>query len=163
MTLLHLMHTKCAFKTFILLLGLILAFPLQASNDLPRLLNAVYPSASEEQRCLLIDKQGLIWIGSDAGIKSYDGYRFKSYKSDATTPNIFPSNTVLSLTEGKDDILWIGTRNGLVSMDKKTGKFSTHHLPGTENRIIYSLFTSKDGRIWIGTDGGVTCYLPEKK
>ena len=163
MTLLHLMHTKCAFKTFILLLGLILAFPLQASNDLPRLLNAVYPSASEEQRCLLIDKQGLIWIGSDAGIKSYDGYRFKSYKSDATTPNIFPSNTVLSLTEGKDDILWIGTRNGLVSMDKKTGKFSTHHLPGTENRIIYSLFTSKDGRIWIGTDGGITCYLPEKK
>lgn len=163
MTLLHLMHIKDAFKTILILLGLILASSLQAANNLPRLLNAVYPSASEEQRCLLIDKQGLVWIGSDAGIKSYDGYRFKSYKSDATTPNIFPSNTVLSLTEGKDDVLWIGTRNGLVSMDKKTGKFTTHQLPGTENRIIYSLFTSKDGKIWIGTDGGVTCYLPEKK
>jgi len=163
MTLLHLIHTKDAFKLFVILIGLILTSPTQAANCLPRLLNAVYPSASEEQRCLLIDKQGLVWIGSDAGIKSYDGYRFKSYKSDATTPNIFPSNTVISLTEGKDDVLWIGTRNGLVSMDKKTGKFTTHNLPGTNNRIIYTLFTAKDGKIWIGTDGGVTCYLPEKK
>ena len=142
---------------------LMLTPSLMALNYQPRVLNAVYPSASEEQQCLLIDKQGMIWMGSDGGVKSYDGYRFKTYRSDATTPNILPSNTVLSLTEGKDDVLWIGTRNGLVSMDKKTGKFTTHNLPGTDNRIIYALFTSKDGKIWIGTDGGVTCYLPEKK
>lgn len=136
---------------------------LQAFNYLPRLLNSVYPSASEEQKCMLIDKQGLIWIGSDGGVNSYDGYRFKNYRSDATSPNILPSNTVLSLTEGKDDVLWIGTRNGIVSMDKKSGKFTTHHLPGTENRVIYNLFTSSDGKIWIGKDGGVSCYLPEEK
>lgn len=136
---------------------------LQAFNYLPRLLNSVYPSASEEQKCMLIDKQGLIWIGSDGGVNSYDGYRFKNYRSDATSPNILPSNTVLSLTEGKDDVLWIGTRNGIVSMDKKSDKFTTHHLPGTENRVIYNLFTSSDGKIWIGKDGGVSCYLPEEK
>ena len=67
------------------------------------------------------------------------------------------------MTEGNDDVLWIGTRNGLVSMDKKTGKFTTHNLSGSNKRIIYSLFTSHDGKIWIGTDGGVTCYLPEEK
>jgi len=147
---------------------LTICFMLFASNVLAtpysyRLLNAVYPSASEEQRCLLIDKEGMIWIGSDGGIKSYDGYRFKTYRSDATSPNILPSNTVLALTEGKDDVLWIGTRNGLVSMDKRTGKFTTHSLPGIDNRVIYSLFTSHDGKIWIGTDGGVTCYLPDRK
>ena len=137
--------------------------PLFSLSFQPRLLNAVHPSASEEQKCLIIDKQGLIWIGSDEGIKSYDGYRFKSYRSKASAANILPSNTVLSLTEGNDDVLWIGTRNGLVSMDKKTGKFVTHNLPGNNNRIIYSLFTSKNGHIWIGTDGGVTCYQPERK
>ena len=67
------------------------------------------------------------------------------------------------MTEGNDDVLWIGTRNGLVSMDKKTGKFTTHNLSGSNKRIIYSLFTSHDGKIWIGTDGGVTCYLPKEK
>ena len=120
---------------------------LQASNTNARLLNIVYPSLSEEQKCMLIDRQGLIWIGTDGGLKSYDGYRFKTYRSDATTPHILPSNTILALTEGKDDVLWIGTRNGLVSMDKKTGKFTTHRLSGSDNRIIYTLFTSHDGKI----------------
>lgn len=133
------------------------------SHAQPRLLNAVYPYPSDEQQCLLIDKQGLIWIGSNAGIRSYDGYRFKSYRSDANSPNILPSNIVLCMTEGKDDVLWIGTRNGLVSMDKKKGTFTTHNLPGVKNRVIYALFTSHDGKIWIGTDGGVTCYLPQEK
>ena len=29
-----------------------------------RVLNAVYPSSSIEQKCMLIDKQGLIWLGT---------------------------------------------------------------------------------------------------
>ena len=53
-----------------------------------RVLNAVYPSASIEQKCMLIDRQGLIWLGTNSGIKSYDGYRFNTYRSDAQSPNI---------------------------------------------------------------------------
>lgn len=159
----HIIYKNYICKLCIIAILMMCASPVCALTSQPRLLNAVYPSASEEQKCMLIDKQGLIWIGSDGGVNSYDGYRFKNYRSDATSPNILPSNTVLSLTEGKDDVLWIGTRNGIVSMDKKSGKFTTHHLPGTENRVIYNLFTSSDGKIWIGKDGGVSCYLPEEK
>lgn len=159
----HIIYKNYLCKLCIIAILMMCASPVCALTSQPRLLNAVYPSASEEQKCMLIDKQGLIWIGSDGGVNSYDGYRFKNYRSDATSPNILPSNTVLSLTEGKDDVLWIGTRNGLVSMDKRSGKFTTHHLPGTDNRIIYNLFTSNDGKIWIGTDGGINCYLPEEK
>ena len=163
MTLLLMPNKHIKMRWTILLLLLLNLYNVQAVNILPRLLNAVYPNSSEEQRCLLIDKEGLIWIGSDAGIKSYDGYRFKNYRSNATTPHILPSNNVLCLTEGDNDVLWIGTRNGLVSMNKKTGKFTTHNLPGINNRIIYTLFTAHDGRIWIGTDGGITCYIPKEQ
>lgn len=163
MNLKHFKYKSYAYKLCIIAILMMYTSSIYAFNYLPRLLNAVYPSASEEQKCMLIDKQGLIWIGSDGGLNSYDGYRFKNYRSDATSPNILPSNTVLSLAEGKDDVLWIGTRNGLVSMDKRSGKFTTHHLPGTDNRIIYNLFTSRDGKIWIGKDGGVSCYLPDEK
>lgn len=163
MNLKHFKYKNYAYKLCIIAILMMYTSSIYAFNYLPRLLNSVYPSASEEQKCMLIDKQGLIWIGSDGGVNSYDGYRFKNYRSDATSPNILPSNTVLSLTEGKDDVLWIGTRNGLVSMDKRSGKFTTHHLPGTDNRIIYNLFTSNNGKIWIGTDGGINCYLPDEK
>lgn len=121
-----------------------------------RVLNAVYPSASIEQKCMLIDRQGLLWLGTNSGIKSYDGYRFNTYRSDAQSPNILPNNQVLSMTEDNNNCLWIGTRNGLVCMDKKCGSFTTYHLKGDNQREIYTLFTTKDGNVWIGTDEGIT-------
>ena len=121
-----------------------------------RVLNAVYPSASIEQKCMLIDRQGLIWLGTNSGIKSYDGYRFNTYRSDAQSPNILPNNQILSMTEDNNNCLWIGTKNGLVCMDKKLGSFTTYHLKGDNQREIYTLFTTKDGNVWIGTDDGIT-------
>lgn len=125
-----------------------------------RVLNTINPPASVEQKCMLIDSQGLLWMGTNSGIKSYDGYRFTSYRSDAQTPNILPNNSVLSMTEDKNNCLWIGTRNGLVRMDKKSGHFTTFHLKGERAREVYALFTSSDGTVWIGTDEGATSYNP---
>lgn len=142
----------------LLLLIVIFAFRLQVCS-IPyniRVLNAIYPSASIEQKCMLIDKQGLVWLGTNSGVKSYDGYRFNTYRSDAQSPNILPNNQVLSMAEDNNNCLWIGTRNGLVCMDKKLGNFTTYHLKGNNQREIYTLFTSKDGNVWIGTDEGVT-------
>ena len=124
-----------------------------------RVLNAVFPSPSEEQKCMLIDHQGVIWIGSDFGLKSYDGYRFTSYRSDATSPNILPHNTVISLAEGKDDCLWIGTRDGLVKMDKRKGIFTTIPMDCDQQRIVYALHTTRDGQLWMGTDNGLARYV----
>lgn len=121
-----------------------------------RVINAINPPASVEQKCMLIDSQGLLWFGTNSGVKSYDGYRFTSYRSDARTPNILPNNSVLSIAEDKDYCLWIGTRNGLVCMDKQKGRFTTYHLKGEHSREIYALYTSHDGTLWIGTDDGVT-------
>lgn len=164
----HIKRSLCQYRQhcmrwILVLFLMIISFSQPAVYAQPRLLNAVYPYSSDEQLCMLIDKQGLVWIGSNAGLELYDGYRFKTYRSNATAPNILPSNTILCMTEGLDDVIWLGTRNGLTSMDKRTGKFTTYHLPGEDNRIIYALFTSHDGKIWIGTDAGFTCYLPAKK
>lgn len=149
----------------LLLLIVIFAFCLQVYS-IPyniRVLNAVYPSASIEQKCMLIDKQGLVWLGTNSGVKSYDGYRFNTYRSDAQSPNILPNNQVLSMTEDNNNCLWIGTKNGLVCMDKKKGCFVPFHLKGDDQREIYSLFTSKDGIVWIGTDHGLTVCNSSKK
>ncbi len=141
------------------------AMTLGATSAMPkeiRVLNVISPSPSEEPKCMLIDRQGLIWIGSDFGLKSYDGYRFVGYRNDANTPNILPHNTVLSLTEGKDDCLWIGTRNGLAKMDKRTGRFHTISTKYNK-KPIYTLYTSHDGTLWMGTDNGIAHYCDGKK
>lgn len=122
-----------------------------------RVLNVARPAASVEQKCMITDSQGLIWLGTNSGVKSYDGYRFNTYRSDAQSPNILPNNQVLSITEDHDNCLWIGTKNGLVRMDKETGRFSTFHPKGNK-REIYALFTSTDGTVWIGNDDGITTF-----
>ncbi len=126
-----------------------------------RVLNTINPPASVEQKCMLIDSQGMLWMGTNSGIKSYDGYRFTSYRSDAQTPNVLPNNSVLSMTEDKANNLWIGTRNGLAKMDKESGRFTTYHLNGERAREVYALYTSHDGTVWIGTDEGAISYDPK--
>ena len=115
-------------------------------------------STSEENNCMFFDKEGMMWVGTNVGLKSYDGYSTKIYKSNAYSPGLLPNNAIRSITEDHQGNLWLGTRNGLVKMNKHTGKFKTYLLPSENQRIIYTLFTSKDGTVWIGTDGGLSFF-----
>ena len=126
-----------------------------------RYLSPITISTTEENNCMFFDKEGMMWVGTNSGIKSYDGYTVKTYKSDAYSLGILPNNTIRSITEDNQDNLWLGTRNGLVKMNKRTGIFKTYNLPAENQRIIYTLFTSKDGTVWIGTDGGLSYFNPK--
>ena len=134
------------------ILSLLSICPTSAYNI--EVLNAVHPTASEEQKCIFIDKDGLVWIGSDNGIKSYDGYRFNINRSSAKSPYILPSNNIQAITGTKDYSLWIGTKNGLVEMNKQTGKFTTHKLSQSKAaKGVFPLFTASNGDVWLGYGG----------
>lgn len=149
-------------KTILFALSLLLTLTTAKAKSLPyRVVSTIKPSQSDELRCLLFDKGGLLWLGSSSGLKSWDGYGMTTYRSTAFSPGILPNNTVISIAQDHNDCLWLGTRNGLVRMNLKTGEFRTFFLPDDRQRIIYSLFTSSDGTVWIGTDGGLTRFLPE--
>ena len=129
------------------------------AQDFPfRYLPPITIAPTEEASCMLFDKEGMMWVGTNAGVKSYDGYHVKTYKTNAYQPGILPNNTIRSIAEDHQDNLWLGTRNGLVRMNKRTGKFKTFFLPDESQRIIYTLFVSKDGTLWIGTDGGLSYF-----
>lgn len=172
-------HTKCSFflknitifapynliikkkkmKTFKLIILLFLAcISIQAQEFPYRTTLAAEPYPAEQIRCIFFDKEGLLWIGTNNGLKSYDGYTYKTYKADVYSPSIFPNNTILCIKEDNHDNLWLGTRDGLVRMNKRTGKFQTYHLPNDTQRIIYTLYIAKNGTLWIGTDGGLSYY-----
>ena len=158
------LNNSCLFRNFIATTILTaLATIANATSYNIRVLNTINPSTSVEQKCMLIDSNGLLWIGTNSGVKSFDGYRFTSYRSDAQTPNILPNNNVLCMAEDKNNGLWIGTRNGLVCMDRKSGRFTTFHLKREHSREIYALYVSRDGTLWIGTDDGVTTMDTKSK
>ncbi|HTB18665.1 MAG TPA: two-component regulator propeller domain-containing protein, partial [Bryobacteraceae bacterium] len=59
--------------------------------------------------CLLQDRSGFLWIGTESGLYQYDGSRFWQFGQKEGLPSGF----VRALSLDRDGRLWVGTRDGL--------------------------------------------------
>jgi len=133
------------------------------ANRVPlRIMSQTPVQGIEEARKLLFDHYGMMWVGTDQGLRSFDGYDFKSYRNNAYTPGILPNNYIRSITEDLHDALWLGTRDGLARYDRRQGVFKTYHLQGEQASLINVLYTDKEGVVWAGTNTGLSHYDAEK-
>jgi signal transduction histidine kinase/CheY-like chemotaxis protein/ligand-binding sensor domain-containing protein len=102
--------------------------------------------------CLLQDRSGFLWIGTESGLYQYDGSRFWRFGPKDGLPGGF----VRALTLDRDGRLWVGTRDGLAF---STGQrsFSTVTYQRQNLRIPYdsTLASSPDGRVYAVTQLGV--------
>ena len=102
--------------------------------------------------CLLQDRSGFLWIGTESGLYQYDGSRFWQFGPKDGLPGGF----VRALTMDRDGRLWIGTRDGLAF---STGQrsFSTVTYQRQNLRIPYdsTLASSPDGKVYAVTQLGV--------
>ena len=76
--------------------------------------------------------------------------RFMNY----TSADGLSSNTVLSMLQDRDGLIWIGTTNGLNRFDGCTFKVYKRS-DGLSDNQINALETDNDGRLWIGTSAGL--------
>jgi signal transduction histidine kinase/CheY-like chemotaxis protein/ligand-binding sensor domain-containing protein len=108
--------------------------------------------------CLLQDRSGFLWIGTESGLYQYDGSRFWQFGEKEGLPSTF----VRALSLDRDGRLWVGTRDGLAF---RTGQrsFSTVTYQGQNLRIPYdsSLTASPDGRVYAVTQFGVLVVQSE--
>lgn len=69
-----------------------------------------------------------------------------------------PQNQGLSIHQGPQGYLWIGTYAGLSRYDgQRFRTFTTDD--GLATNVVDAIASDAEGRIWVGTDGGA-CYLP---
>jgi ligand-binding sensor domain-containing protein len=62
--------------------------------------------------CILQDKKGFIWFGTQDGLNRYDGYNFKSFKNDSHDSTTLTENFIYTIYEDKSANLFIETQNG---------------------------------------------------
>jgi len=65
---------------------------------------------------LLQDRQGFLWVGSEAGLFRYEGARFEAF----ALQNGLPSSEITALFEDDSGILWVGTRMGLAQWNGRS-------------------------------------------
>ena len=62
---------------------------------------------------IIQDSLGFIWMGSDFGLKKYDGYSYTPYLHNSADSSSLGSNSILNLFTDSEKNLWISTRGGL--------------------------------------------------
>ena len=50
-------------------------------------------SPASESHCMILDSEGMMWVGTNSGLKSYDGYTVKSYNRMLFLQVFFPTTT----------------------------------------------------------------------
>jgi ligand-binding sensor domain-containing protein len=120
------------------------------------------------------DVFGRLWIGtSNRGILrlDYNGTientnDDKLARFNMTNDHLF-SNTILSIKEDRDQIIWVGTAGGLNSFQPDPSGLGNRFFPHVgetgpiENRINH-IFVDNFNNKWFSTDGGMSILIADK-
>ena len=98
---------------------------------------------------VLQDSTGLVWLGTESGLASYDGTRIVSFGTNAG----MASGGVRSLFIDKDKRLWCGHLGGGISVSQ--GRRSRAVVPADKpiTADVTAIAQDVSGAIWIGTFG----------
>jgi ligand-binding sensor domain-containing protein/signal transduction histidine kinase len=96
------------------------------------------------------DREGNIWISSDAGLFRLSDTRFTVCDSKQGLPSDLV-NTVLSSRSGR---LWIGTDSGLAFLGRTGQAARAPSISPILSEQINALYEDPHGVLWVGTAGG---------
>ncbi|MBB4802768.1 ligand-binding sensor domain-containing protein/signal transduction histidine kinase/DNA-binding response OmpR family regulator [Flavobacterium nitrogenifigens] len=106
------------------------------------------------------DNDGFMWFGTKDGLNRFDGYRFKTYRSNGDPIHSLGSNYIQSMHEC-DGTIWVGTDKGLYHYDKKQESFTVFNE--AINDRINDINHDKKGNIWFLSGNILYKYAPKKK
>ena len=110
--------------------------------------------------CVHEDADGNAWCGilGSNGLKIFDRKdgRFVSDRLPKITESVLLEKNIFCIAEDENHLLWIGTEDGLVSLEKKSGNATVYRNNDNSqgSNSIRSLSVGKAGELWIGTYGG---------
>ncbi|MCF2489445.1 hybrid sensor histidine kinase/response regulator [Dyadobacter sp. CY347] len=119
--------------------------------------------------CIVKDRRGFMWFGTQDGLNKFDGYKFTVYRNDPRNPQTLSHNYIHAIFEDKQGRLWVGTDDGGLSrFDSEQETFTNYlHKAGDNNSIshnkVHAIDQDRDGNLWLGTiGGGISVFNPEK-
>ncbi|WP_029278463.1 hybrid sensor histidine kinase/response regulator transcription factor [Pedobacter borealis] len=108
----------------------------------------------------LQDEDGFMWFGTKDGLNRFDGYRFKTYRSNGDPIHSLGSNFIRSLHEYKG-VIWVGTDKGLYQYNRKIDRFTI--LNEAINNRVNDINHDKKGNIWFLSGNILYKYSTQKK
>ncbi|REJ80563.1 MAG: hypothetical protein DWQ44_06310 [Bacteroidetes bacterium] len=124
--------------------------------------NSVESTSNNSVFAIYEDKNGHAWIGILGGglnVFSKSENKFVNEKYAGLNDPLLKYSNIFSIAGDPTGLLWLGTGDGLLSYNPKTGAVRQFkNQPGDKESLshnyIRSVFADREGIIWIGTHGG---------
>lgn len=105
--------------------------------------------------CFIQDNQGLIWLGTDRGLFSFDGYSARKHIASSSIAK--DNGGVIYCAEKVDSAhIWLGADNGLLVFNTYTDQFEK--APAGLPMNIRAIERIDDRSFWIGSINGLYRY-----
>ena len=117
--------------------------------------------------CIIQDREGFIWFGTNEGLNKYDGYTFTVLKANSRkSAHRFLNSRIEGLCEDRSNRLWAVTEGGgLHEINKQTGHITPHFIQTRQaNRWNdqRSVYEDSQGVLWVSTFAGLARYEPAR-
>lgn len=122
--------------------------------------------------CILQDKRGFMWFGTDDGLNRYDGNKFVVFRNNPTDSASISGNIITSMVEDKNGVIWIATADGgLTRYDYRLQpgkqfrqyKHSVSNSLSIPGNIINALLEDKNEFLWLATSGNGVLRFDKRK
>ncbi|MFC2146544.1 two-component regulator propeller domain-containing protein, partial [Acidobacteriota bacterium] len=117
--------------------------------------------SSDIIRTIYIDKNNILWLGTDGGLNRFDANTEKI--SVFTEKQGLCNNQVYGILEDKAGHLWLSTENGMSRFDKITGEFNTFNEGNGVPIRRFNLGAyckSQRGEMFFGGVNGFISFFP---
>jgi ligand-binding sensor domain-containing protein/serine/threonine protein kinase len=113
------------------------------------------------------DKKGNIWAATRSGLNLYDPVKdiFVLYDGDTENTEVKIPNSLTSMYISGNNILWIGTEQGLYKLEVETKKLSRidEKNSNLSSNFIYGVLVDDQENIWLSTNKGISKYEVKTK
>ncbi len=134
----------------IILMLIFVLFQFKAFSQTPLLkeLKIIYNGKALQVTCIIMDNEGILWLGSQQGVFTYNGYSLKQlYNANRM------SKAIVSLYQDAEGKIWAGSKGGniLEFYNYKAVVFAPKQgFPKTE---ISAITEDTSGHVWFATKG----------
>ncbi|MGK7395332.1 MAG: hybrid sensor histidine kinase/response regulator transcription factor [Candidatus Cyclobacteriaceae bacterium M3_2C_046] len=111
--------------------------------------------------CIVKDKEGFIWIGTENGLNRFDGYYIDNFLYQSSDSNGIAHHSISDLFRDSNNQIWFTTKNDhLQKINTKDLSFETKFDGVFEDEIYHLQDITEDGqkRLWLIASEGILTY-----